>query len=391
MPGHGATVGDDGPAPLSDELQHLASLGYTDYADDESGPSQPPPGERGVVHVDRDRSSAGYGLYSSIPHGLAALIDDEGRELRTWRSGARTRMSRAILLANGDLAAICMDAEGAAFLQRWSWSGKPRWRVHMNAHHDLQELPDGRLALLSWRHIAAPEVDETVPVRDDLVTIVSARGEVLEQHSVWEMLLRSPAHMRDMLARVQSSREPAEPFVDFFHANSVQVVGPHPLAGDSPLYAPSAVAIALRRQDAVAIFDGREGRLLWLFGPGELEAPHEARVLPNGNVLCFDNGARGRGYSRVVEIDPRTNRITWQFVADPPKDFYSRTRGTSQLLSNGNVLVSHSSHGRAFEVDREGEVVWRFLNPHRNRSGRPGTLRMLRYPPERIEPLLDDR
>ena len=44
---------------------------------------------------------------------------------------------------------------------------------------------------------------------------------------------------------------------------------------------------------------------------------------------------------------------------------YSATCGTAQRLANGNTLITESDSGRAFEVTREGEIVWEFWNPER--------------------------
>ena len=53
------------------------------------------------------------------------------------------------------------------------------------------------------------------------------------------------------------------------------------------------------------------GRLLWRYaptGPKALNEPSLALPLPNGDVLANDD------YSdRVIVIDPRTNRIVWQY------------------------------------------------------------------------------
>ena len=392
---------DDISITLQDEFRHLAALGYADYAEEEEqeeGETDPP--ESAVVYLDPARTSPGYGLYASLPHGLAALIDAEGNELRVWRSGPKTTMARAILLEDGDLVAVCTDALASAFLLRMGWDGELRWRLDMRAHHDVQELPDGRLAVLSVRYEVVPTIHETIPLRDDVIVVVSAEGEVLEEYSVWEMISSSPKWAQPMVQRYLRWRSeevatgnPAggRPFIDLFHANSLQFLGAHELADENPLYAPTNLLLSLGRQDTIAIFDTREGKPLWLFRQDELQGQHEARILANGNVLCFDNGARGRGYSRVVEVDPRTSTIVWEYKARPPKSFYSKTRGTSQALPGGNVLISNSLRGEAFEIDRDGRLVWRFLNPYTNSRGVRGRFRMQRYPPALVEPLLRDR
>ena len=60
------------------------------------------------------------------------------------------------------------------------------------------------------------------------------------------------------------------------------------------------------------ILDSQTGRLLWRYrptsGPGELDHPSLASMLPNGNVIVVDD------YNdRIVIIDPRSKRIVWQY------------------------------------------------------------------------------
>ena len=56
-----------------------------------------------------------------------------------------------------------------------------------------------------------------------------------------------------------------------------------------------------------------DGRMLWRYratsGPGRLNKPSLARMLPRGNVAVKDHGQH-----RVVVIDPRANAIVWQFA-----------------------------------------------------------------------------
>ena len=55
----------------------------------------------------------------------------------------------------------------------------------------------------------------------------------------------------------------------------------------------------------------RTGRLLWRYAPGgagTLNHPSLALPLPNGDVLCNDDFN-----DRVIVVDPRTNRVVWQY------------------------------------------------------------------------------
>lgn len=55
----------------------------------------------------------------------------------------------------------------------------------------------------------------------------------------------------------------------------------------------------------------RTGHLIWRYAPGgadQLDKPSLALPLPNGDVLCNDDHN-----DRVIVVDPRTNRIVWQY------------------------------------------------------------------------------
>ena len=80
--------------------------------------------------------------------------------------------------------------------------------------------------------------------------------------------------------------------------------------------------------------------------------------------MVFDNHWMPEG-SRVAIFDPIDGSLVWEYVGTPERPFYSRTCGTSRRLANGNILITESDGGRAFEVTREKEVVWEFYNPHR--------------------------
>ena len=118
------------------------------------------------------------------------------------------------------------------------------------------------------------------------------------------------------------------------------------------------------RADLAGRFPPRvRARELWRVADDHLdEAQDDATILANGHILVFDNGLQ-RGWSRVLEVDPLTDRIVWEYGATDRERFYSRGRGNAQRLPNGNTLIADSDNGRAFEVTHEGDLVWEFRNP----------------------------
>ncbi|HWQ62034.1 MAG TPA: thioredoxin, partial [Negativicutes bacterium] len=114
------------------------------------------------------------------------------------------------------------------------------------------------------------------------------------------------------------------------------------------------------------------------------------RGLPGeGNILIFDNGGwagygipnpgapKGsknalRDYSRVIEVDPVTLKIVWQYTPKEagymmPYDanrFYSPFISSAQRLPNGNTLITEGSGGRIIEVTAQHELVWEYISPY---------------------------
>lgn len=79
-----------------------------------------------------------------------------------------------------------------------------------------------------------------------------------------------------------------------------------------------------------------------------------------------------RDYSRVLEIDPVTLEIVWQYTPREagfivPLDasrFYSPFISSAQRLENGNTLITEGSDGRVFEVTRDHEIVFEYISPY---------------------------
>jgi hypothetical protein len=92
-----------------------------------------------------------------------------------------------------------------------------------------------------------------------------------------------------------------------------------------------------------------------------------------GNILIFDNGYGGaynnggkevtRSFSRVVEVDPVTTAIVWEYRAEDSKKFFSHFISSAQRLSNGNTLITEGSWGRIFEINSSLETVWEAVIP----------------------------
>jgi len=110
------------------------------------------------------------------------------------------------------------------------------------------------------------------------------------------------------------------------------------------------------------------GGIYWKLGAPPLSGQHAPRLLPNGNVLLFDNGSHRLDntfpFSRVLEINPATKEIVWKYQEKRVSDFFSPRLSNAQRLPNGNTLINEGHFGRFFEVTPEGSTVWEYINPY---------------------------
>jgi hypothetical protein len=365
---------EEGGAPTPPdpaEIDRLRSLPYVGSTPIEEGDE-----ESGVILHDESRSYPGYTLYTVQDLSMAEMIDQSGGVIRSWRLPASARWERSELLANGDLLVIGVDElaepggaipDGSRYLARLDWNGSLLWKHQMTAHHDIEPTPSGQLLALTFERRKIPAIHPELDIRDDLITLLDADGNPLDSRS----LLNAFKGKAD-IHRLQTPRPTAlgvVPWIDILHANSLEGMPFAHLEGKHPIFRPGNILFCSRHQDSIAVLDWRTGKIIWAWGSGELLAPHDAQFLPDGNILIFDNGL-GRDWSRIVELDPVSETIVWEYRAPDPEDFYSFTKGSCQRMPNGNTLIADSDHGRIFEVTRDGETVWEYVSPHETEPGR---------------------
>ena len=192
------------------------------------------------------------------------------------------------------------------------------------------------------------------------------------------------AEQRALQAENQGA--PGAAAFDYLHPNTVTFLPRTPLGDIDERFRAGNLLVCFRNVNLVAILDQDHLRVVWSW-QGRLERPHHPPMLENGHILIFDNGVV-RGYSSVVELDPLRGEVVWEYQGDPPESFYSKTKGSAQRLPNGNTLICEGAPGRVFEVTRDGEVVWEWLNPLVRDDHRGSVYRMSRIAPELVHPFL---
>jgi hypothetical protein len=148
--------------------------------------------------------------------------------------------------------------------------------------------------------------------------------------------------------------------------------------------------ISSRHLDEITKINRNTGAIMWRLGGKNNEfafindsirfsGQHSVRVLPNGNLLLFDNGvSHVPAFSRAVEytLDTvrKTAELVWSYRNTP--DIASDFWGNAQRLGNGNTFISWGhADVAATEVDSSGNKVFEMMFPKNVFS-----YRILRFP-----------
>ena len=335
----------------------------------------------GVTLLKPDKCDKSYRLYSSRGSETAHIIDLDGRKVHSWSYPQGHTWHYAEILPDGHLVAIIKDV----MILELDWRSKLVWSAKLRAHHDFARLPNGNTLVVSRRTLPNPWTDSGKLSCDILVELNS------DNKVIWEWKLEE--HARDIARHVPVQMPPSKLFGDWPHINTIEVLPDGPTARKDPRFKAGKLLFCGRHIDTIGVIDRQTEKVVWAWGPGALLGPHMPTMLANGHLLIYDNGSNRstqvRGYTRIVEFDPISEKIVWEYKADPPSHFYSRARGSNQRLPNGNTLIAESDPGRFFEVTPQGEMVWEFYNPDLNKNGsRMALYRTLAYPRDFVDRLL---
>ena len=307
------------PRDLTDEqkerIRQLRSIGY-------AGGYSEAPVRRGVTVHDQGRAFQGVNLVNSGHAAEAFLIDMHGTFEHRWRfdydriPGAATDVDpglsntwrRVRLLEDGSLLGI-YEGLGLIKIDRDS---NFVWYFDGNAHHDLDIAPNGEIWVLTREPAVIPRLQETEPILEDFLSVLSPDGEELYRISLIECFEESEySHvLRDRWLE----------FGDIFHTNTLEILDGR-LENALPSFQSGNVLLSMRHTGAIAVVDPVARKVVWA-AQGDWREQHEPTVLGNGHILLFDNRGNG-GYSRVLELDPVSLEVVWSYSGNPPETFFS--------------------------------------------------------------------
>jgi hypothetical protein len=320
--------------------------------------------------------------------GGVRLVNASGTTLHMWpvdrtqfRDGtflhdiaARLRALHGThVFQNGDLL-VNLEYKGSALFDS---CGNVQWRLPAESHHTVERASDGTF----WIPGASSDLRSTTPghprglpglsqqeFRIDWLMRVNREGAVKQRIAVLDVLAQN-----DLLKLVGKQhgvvREAGEFSGDLTHVNDIEPL-PADLAAQYPHFDAGDLLVSLRNMNVVLVMDPDTKQVKW-YRSEPFSRQHDPDWLGNGWIGVFDNNPdftkRGTaaGGSRIVLMHPATGTVWQRYPTTVGQHFYTETRGKWQLLANGNMLITESEAGRAFEVTPQGELVWEWVQkPH---------------------------
>lgn len=365
---------------------------------------------KGTTIHNKKKSYQSYTLFDGRD-GQTYLIDMEGNLIHVWPySGFPVEMINPALNSGRKGDILCQQGSDMYLCENLlivDWMGHIIWKWGKEApggaaqqNHGLKILPNGNILCLVFRESTHSDLIAR-NIKDQAIYEIDRQGNI-----IWQWF--SSDHIEELGFAGEKKRllfsEKSRNRSSLFVLNNINTLGPNKWwdTGDQRFH-PDNIIFDSREGCFTAIIDKSSGSVVWKIGPDlpgsydyskqcfigkvpraldMLCGQHNSHMIAKGldgegNILIFDNqGAAGFPPvyqnlflgSRVLEIDPITAQIVWQYDASknnlPLWYFYSSFVSSVHRLPNNNTLICEGMYGRIFQITPEGEIVWEYVNPY---------------------------
>jgi len=223
------------------------------------------------------------------------------------------------------------------------------------AHHDIDQMADGRFTHLTFDSFDNPnQLDTVKKLLGDGIVILGQDHKTVE----WSWMSKDhistdDSNWWDMQSDFLGMGR------DWTHSNAVIFDEAH-----------GWVYLNVRNLNRFYKIAYPSGEVLWVmgdggdFGQGLWSHAHDPHFTAPNKFMLFDNGRLRSGttqlFSRAIEIEfdaeAKTASIVWEYRENP--DFFADALGSAEPHDDGTVLITDGPNARLFEVTREKEKTW---------------------------------
>ena len=338
----------------------------------------------GVVIYDKVQAYPGVTLITSMwgdYRNGADLIDMDGKVLHQWRVSYNQIWADTPGFPASKIRDWDVDIHGAllypdgSMVFNFEYGGLVKidqcsrviWKLARETHHSVKMDDDGNLWVPARK--MHQKADARFPIlktgiEEDLILKVSPDGKVIREIPVLSAIYKSD--LAGLVLGVKNA-DSANTLTDIGHLNSIDVLSPR-LAHQFPMFSAGDILISLRNLNLLIVLDSTTEKVKW-WTMGSFAFQHDAHFMDDGRIGLLDNrgevenplGVELLG-SRILAINPATKQEAILYRSGSDNFFHTPIRGKQQFLPNGNILITEWAAGRVFEVDKNGRVVWNYLN-----------------------------
>ena len=356
----------------------------------------------------------GYILFSNSKKTY--LIDNCGYTINIWESEYQPGLS-VYLLDNGDLLRPARSTGGfsGGGFELFNWDGNLIWSYEfsdndLQPHHDIEPLPNGHFLAITWERCEQVEAQLNGRKYDggvwserivEIEIVGNGQANIVWEWRLWDHLVQDYDNGKLNYGNIAEHPELVDiNYIGDQAGNEEDWVHLNAIAYNPAL---DQIAVSSRNFSEIWIIDhststaeaaahsggnaGMGGDILYRFGnPLAYQRgtssdrfffhQHDVRWLKDGQQLSVFNNQVEHEKSAVQIWTPPINSdgtypiesgvpfgpdmFDWEYSAD---GFYSKFMSGAQHLPNGNILICEGDDGHLFEVTKEKEVVWKYVNP----------------------------
>lgn len=247
-------------------------------------------------------------------------------------------------------------------LARVDSEGKLIWKLPMSTDHSVY-FDDSIIWVCAQKYHYKPiqyYPNYIPPIIEPFVLKISTEGEILEELSILELLRKN--NLEGLLYNIHLSNENTKLSWDILHLNDVE---PFPQKMEPGFFAYHDVMISLRNINTIIVYNDST-KIVKDVTIGGFVRQHDPDFIDGNQISIFDNYNIGstdhNKQSRILIKSYVTNQIREFYKGTDVNPFNTIIMGKHQWLENGNLLITDSMNGRAFEINPKKEIVWEFIN-----------------------------
>jgi len=332
----------------------------------------------------------GYTLVSGIREDnelMMKIIDNEGNVVHKWdidwfklwpepkhlpaaiipKHKPGSHIHGIVLLPDGD---VLFNFERLGLI-RLGYCGEVRWRLPRSTHHSVQPDGNGNFWVPGRNYLEEPErLDKFRNFTHGYVSVmleVSGDGEVISEIPVYQLLIENG--LSGLLYMSTLNNWGTGVSGDLLHLNDIE---PFPEDMVGGVFQPGDLMISLRNINAIIVFNKDTLKIKYM-SIGKVLRQHDPDFVDGNRISVFDNNNLSAAIdkrsrveaglsSRIVVLDARSDEQSVYYKGTPEHPFFTNIMGEHQWLDNGNLLITESRTGRAFEINPAKQIVWVYQN-----------------------------